>query len=123
VERAIAELVDRIRQQQMMAMGLANKSSQLSSLLKQLKGRIPKDQQGDGPGDEEPDGDEPGFVMVEQNRIPREAGSRDGEEREFSLSPEEIGRLLDQFAPRNRRLSMSDKQSQPKPNQPKKSDW
>ncbi len=122
VERTIAELVDRIRQQQMQAMALANKSAQLNALLKQLRGRIPKDQC-NGPGEDEPDGDEPGFVMVEQNRIPQEAGGKEGEEKELSLSPEEIGRLLNQYAPPNRRLSMSDQQGKPQPKQPKKSDW
>jgi hypothetical protein len=61
--------------------------------------------------------------MVEQNRIPQEAGGKEGEEKELSLSPEEIGRLLNQYAPPNRRLSMSDQQGKPQPKQPKKSDW
>lgn len=122
VEQAIAKLVDADRKNQMCAMNVGNTAAKLDALMKQLKGKIPKGQLGSAPGDEE-DGDEPNFITVEQSRGLREAGAIEGKEKEFSLSPEEVGRLLNDFMPPNRRLSMSQQESKTKPKDSKRSDW
>lgn len=96
VERAIAELVDRLRQMQMMAMAGMGAKMKLDGLMEQLKGKIPKDKM--PPGADGEDGEEePGGLSLEEIRDLVEGASKDGKEMEVSLSPEEAGSLLDGF--------------------------
>ena len=131
VEREIAKLVDKERQKQMMAMQMAHLGSQLQGKMKQLKGRIPKDQlascksgeeggeSGEGGDEESEDSDE---VVFEELKGVREVGIQEGSDRELSLSPEQVGRLLDQFSPANRRLPMGF-QEEKKPREPNLRNW
>ena len=106
VERAIAELVDRLRQMQMMAMAGLCAKTKLDGLLEQLKGKIPKGKI--QPGEDGDDGEEePGGMSLEEIRDLVEGKSKDGQEMEVSLSPEEASGLLDGFKlGGNRRLPM-----------------
>lgn len=90
VEQAIARLVDSMQRMQQMAMDASAKSFRLNELMKQLRGRIPKDMMPPGaPGDEEMD------ALMEAMRGLKEAPSQTGDEMELRLSPEEAGQLLD----------------------------
>lgn len=108
VERAIAELVDSVRQSQMIALQCAGNGAKLGDLLSQLKGKIPADQMppgAKGDGDEEEDGE--GEPQLEELAGMKEGESKDGREMDVSLSPDEAGKLLDGFKlGGNRRLPM-----------------
>ena len=123
VERAIAELVDSLRQTQMLAMQCSGNCSKLGDLLSQLKGRIPKDQMPPGaPGDGEEEED--GEPKLEDLVGMKEGESKEGKERELALSPEEAGKVLDGFKlGGNRRLPMGQAE-QGEPKDPRKlRDW
>ena len=108
VERAIAELVDRLRQMQQMAMAGLGAKTRLDDLLEQLKGRIPKPNMPPGAAGDDSE-DEPGGMSLEEIRDLVEGASKAGQEMEVPLSPEEAGSLLDGFKlGGNRRLPMSD---------------
>lgn len=108
VERAIAELVDSVRQSQMVALQCSGSCSKLGDLLSQLKGKIPADQMPPGAkGDGDPDEDGEGEPQLEELAGMKEGESKDGREMEQSLSPDEAGNLLDGFKlGGNRRLPM-----------------
>lgn len=121
VERAIAELVDSVRELQSVTMKCAGGCSKLGDLLSQLKGRIPKDQMPPGAagGEEE----ELGEPQLEELAGMKEGESKDGREMEISLSPEEAGNLLDGFRlGGNRRLPMGQGE-EGKPKDSKRRDW
>jgi Ca-activated chloride channel homolog len=103
VERAIAELVDSLREMQQMGQMMKNQSQMLGEVLKQLKGQIPMEDMPPGaPGE---DGEE---VLPESLRGQEEAKGEEGQEMEVPLSPEEAGRLLDGYRlDGGRRLPMS----------------
>lgn len=106
VERAIAELVDRLRQMQQMAMAGLSAKAKLDALLEELKGKIPKPNMPPGAVGDDPE-DEPGGMSLDEIRDLVEGASKDGQEQEVSLSPEEAGSLLDGFKlGGNRRLPM-----------------
>jgi len=93
VERAIAKLVDSLREMQQLAQSLGQSQRELNEKMRQMRGQIPAPLAppgGAGDEDEEewerPDGPQQGQ---------REGPAREGEER--SLSPEEAGWLLEAF--------------------------
>ena len=91
VERAIAKLVDSIREMQQAAMGMGERSQELGEQLKQLKGQIPAPLMPPGAaGDDEEEG-----RPWEPKEGEQEGPSKEGEE--ISLSPEEAGWLLEGF--------------------------
>lgn len=108
VERAIAELVDSVRQSQMAALQCAGNAAKLGELLSQLKGKIPADQMPPGAkGDGDPDEDGEGEPQLEELAGMKEGESKSGREMDVSLSPDEAGNLLDGFKlGGNRRLPM-----------------
>lgn len=121
VERAIARLVDSEIKKQLTAMAMANQGSKLSELMGKLKGKIPKDQLASCTSGME-GGEEPDIFGFKEINVPREVGMKEGSDIELNLSPEQVGRLLDNLSPANRRLSMSaDKPGKPK--DPKQRDW
>ncbi len=117
VEKAIAELVDSLRQTQQMALKCSGGCNKLGDVLSQLKGRIPKEMMPPGAAGDDGEEDEPGKdgkkddsgePKLEDLVGMKEAGTKDGQEMEVSLSPDEAGRLLDGFKlGGNRRLPMN----------------
>lgn len=108
VERAIADLVDKLRQMQRMAMAAMGAKGRLENLMEQLKGKIPKKNM--PPGAEGDDGEEqPGGMTLDEIRDLVEGTSKDGREMQVSLSPEEARNLLDGFKlGGNKRLPMGE---------------
>lgn len=109
VERAIADLVDRLRQMQMAAAAGLGAKTRLQGLMDALKGKIPKPNMPPGaPGDDEEE--EPGGGMsLEEIRDLVEGTTKEGTEREVALSPEEASNLLEGYKlGGNRRLPMGD---------------
>jgi hypothetical protein len=116
VEQAIAKLVDSLREMQQAAGNLAGKQSELNSLLKQLKGKIPAPNSPPGAagedGDEGEDGDRP---LPESLSGLKESASGGGQEMDLKISPEEAGQLLNNIQPDGKQLPMG--QGEPgKPN-------
>jgi tetratricopeptide (TPR) repeat protein len=116
VEQAIAELVDSLREMQQAAGNLAGKQSELNSLLKQLKGKIPAPNSPPGAagedGDEGEDGDRP---LPESLSGLKESASGGGQEMDLKISPEEAGQLLNNIQPEGKQLPMG----QGEPGKPK----
>ncbi len=111
VERAIAALIDSIREMQQAAMGMGERREELGEQLKQLRGQIPAPLMPPGAAGEEED--EEGRPW-EPREGDQEGPSREGEE--VSLSPEEAGWLLEGFRlDGERRLPMGQgEQGQPR---------
>jgi tetratricopeptide (TPR) repeat protein len=110
VERAIAKLIDSIREMQQAMMGMGERSQELGEQLKQLRGQIPAPLMPPGAaGDDEEEG-----RPWQPKEGEQEGPSRDGEE--ISLSPEEAGWLLEGFRlDGERRLPMGQgEQGQPR---------
>ena len=106
VERAIADLVDQLRQMQAMAMAGLGAKVDLEGLLEQLKGKIPKENMPPGAAGEDAE-EEPGGLSLEEIRDLVEGAPKDGREMEVPLSREEAAGLLDGFKlGGNRRLPM-----------------
>lgn len=122
VEKAIAKLVDSLRQEQMLAMKCSGAGAKLDGLMKQLKGKIPKEQMppgAEGEGEEE----DLGEPKLEELAGMKEKGSKDGEKMETSLSPEEANNILDGFKlGGNRRLPIG-KDGEAAPRDRKLRDW
>jgi tetratricopeptide (TPR) repeat protein len=116
VEQAIAKLVDSLREMQQAAGNLAGKQSELNSLLKQLKGKIPAPNSPPGAagedGDEGEDGDRP---LPESLSGLKESASGGGQEMDLKISPEEAGQLLNNIQPDGKQLPMG----QGEPGKPK----
>jgi hypothetical protein len=110
VERAIAKLVDSIREMQQAAMGMGERHQQLGEQLKQLRGQIPAPMMPPGAAGEEEEEGRPWRPREGE----QEAPSRDGEE--MTLAPEEAGWLLEGFRlDGERRLPMGQgEQGQPR---------
>ena len=110
VERAIAKLIDSIREMQQAAMGMGERSQELGEQLKQLKGQIPAPLMPPGAAGEDEEEGRP----WQPKEGEQEGPSKDGEE--ISLSPEEAGWLLEGFRlDGERRLPMGQgEQGQPK---------
>jgi len=110
VARAIARLVDSLREMQQMAMQLGGKQSRLNELLQQLKGRIPKEMMPPGAaGDEEEE-----EMEMESLRGLKEKETGGGQEMETMLSREEAGRFLDSLQPNGKLLPMQGDTGNPK---------
>ena len=123
VERAIAELVDSVRELLSVTMKCSGSCSKLGDLLSQLKGRIPKDQMPPGAAGGEEDDEELGEPQLEELAGMKEGESKVGREMEISLSPEEAGNLLDGFRlGGNRRLPMG-QSDKGEPKDRKRRDW
>ena len=91
-ERAIAKLVDSLREMQQLAQAMGEMSKELGYKLKQLRGMIPDPlAPPGGAGDDEEEEEQPKGPKEGQ----REGKGRDGEEQ--SMSPEEAGLLLEGF--------------------------
>ena len=111
VDRHIARLADTLRQLQAMALQLGDKRQQLEQMLAQMKGMLPEELQGKGPGDEEED--------EEKNPKGPQEGQEEGraqKDEQLPLTPEAAARLLEAFQlDRSRSLPMgADKTGQPK---------
>lgn len=104
VEEAIARLVDNIRRMQQMVMPMSGGQSQLKEMMRQLKGRIPKDKLPPGAPDDDEDEDEP----LEFPHGAMEGPSKEGEEMKLMLSPEEAAGLI-------KGLQLNERQGLPQP--------
>jgi len=96
VERALARLVDSVVLTQMITLKCAGRCSKLNDLLRQLKGRIPKDKMPPSAGDGD-DFDEMGEPKLEELIGKKEAGSKEGSGMDLTLSREDASSLLDSF--------------------------
>ena len=119
IEQHIAKLVDSLQKMQQMAAAMAGQHQQMNGLLSQLTGRIPKENMPPDAGGGNDDEDvQPGSLAGQ-----KENPSREGDQMQMPLSPDQAGQLLDGLSlDGNRRLLMSDQQG--KPSQDKKGrDW
>jgi hypothetical protein len=91
VERAIAKLVDSIREMQQAAMGMQQRNEKLGEQLKQLRGQIPAPLMPPGAAGEDEEEGRP----WQPKEGEQEGPSKEGEE--MTLSPEEAGWLLEGF--------------------------
>jgi len=123
VERAIAELVDSVRELQFVTMKCAGGASKLGDLLGELKGRIPKDQMPPGAAGGAEEDEEPGELQLEELAGMKEGESKAGREMENTLSPEEAGNLLDGFRLGGDRRMPMGQDAQDKPRDRKRRDW
>jgi tetratricopeptide (TPR) repeat protein len=107
LDRAIAKLVDSLRELQQCANGMGDKSQQLGDALKKLKGRIPAPDMPPGAaGDDEEEDEQPFGPQPGQQEGPGKEGQ------EITLSPEQAGWLLDAYKlDSERRLPMTEGQS------------
>jgi len=110
VERAIAKLVDSIREMQQAAMGMEQRNQQLGEQLKKLRGQIPAPLMPPGAAGEDEEEGRP----WQPKEGEQEGPSKEGEE--MTLSPEEAGWLLEGFRlDGERRLPMGQgEEAQPK---------
>lgn len=108
VQQNIAKLIDSLRQMQQMAGKINGQKDQLGKLLSKLKGQLPgPDAPPGGKGDD--DEDEP--PQPDSLAGQREGTSRDGDQMQVPLSPDQAGQILDGMSlDGNRRLPMGDKQ-------------
>ena len=119
VEQHIAVLVDSLQKMREMAAAMAGQDQQMKSLLSQLKGRIP--QQNMPPGAAGGDDDEDAQPGLLAGQI--EGASREGDQMQMPLSPDQAGQLLDGLSlDGNRHLQMSD-QAGGAPKDNKGRDW
>ena len=119
VEQRIARLVDSLYKMQQMAAALAGQHQQMNDLLNQLKGRIPQEDMPPGAaGDDEDEDVQPGSLAGQ-----KENPSREGDQMQLPLSPDEAGQILDGLSlDGSRRLLMGDKEGAP-PKDKKGRDW
>lgn len=118
VDRAIAKLVDSIREMEQAAAAMQQKKEELGQKMKELKGRIPEEDMPPGaPGDDEEEEEQPMGNKPEQ----KEAQSKQGEE--MALPPELAGWMLDSFRlDTERRLPMG-QESTAEPKQRSRKPW
>jgi len=121
VERAIAKLVDSIREMQQIAMGMVPRQRELGEKLKQLKGQIPEPFMPPGAAGDEEEDEEGKGRPPEPPAGEKEGPSREGEE--MTISPEAAGWLLEGFKlDSERRLPMGPGE-QGKPQDRGKRNW
>jgi Mg-chelatase subunit ChlD len=98
VDRAIAELVERVNELEMMMQMMGKKRDDLGQKMKELKGRLPKGKQPDGEDEDEEEGEAPpNQPQEEQKESPTKPG------REMQMSREEALRLLEALQLEGRR--------------------
>jgi tetratricopeptide (TPR) repeat protein len=119
VEQGIARLVDSLQKMQQMAAALGNQHQQMNDLLNQLKGRIPKENLPPGGAGDEDDADiQPDSLAGQKENL-----SREGNQMQMPLSPDEAGQILDGLSlDGSRRMEISDKE-RPPPKDKKGLDW
>ena len=98
VDRAIAELVERVNELQIMMQMMGKKRDDLGQKMKDLKGRLPKGKQPDGEDEDEEEGEAPPNQPKEEQK---EAPTKPG--REMQMSREEAVRLLEALQLEGRR--------------------
>lgn len=119
VEHAIARLVDRSHAMQPMLGNMGDQKQQLFQLLSKLKGRIPQANQPPGDGGDDEDED----VQPDSLAGQKENASREGEQMQIPLSPDQAGQILDGLSlDGTRRLAVSDQQGSP-PGERKGRNW
>jgi len=109
VERAIAKLVDSLREMQQAAANLGGKQAELNGLLKQLKGKIPAPNMPPGAagGKEDEDGDDGEKPSPESLTGQEEADkSGGGQEMDLKISIEQAGQLMNSIQPDGKQLPM-----------------
>jgi len=112
VERAMAKLIDSLRQMQGMMGQMEQKRQALGKDLSKLKGQIPAPNA--PPGQNGEDGDEDEGTTPDSLTGQTEGATQEGNQMEMQLSPEQAGQILDGLSlDGSRRLSMSDQQGQP----------
>lgn len=102
MERAIAKLVDSLREMQQMNMKMGACQSRLNELLKQIRGRIPKEMA--PPGGAGDDDDEQ--LPPEALKGFKEAAHKESGRMEMTLSPEEAAQFLEGIQPEGKLLPM-----------------
>ena len=117
VQRAIAQLVDSLKDLQEVAMGMAQRKNELGEKMQQLKGQIPEPFAPPGAGEDDEEDDQP--------KGPREGDqegpTKDGQE--IPITPEEAGWLLEGFKlDGDRRLPMGPN-NQGQPRERNKRNW
>jgi len=119
VEQHIADLVDSLQKMRQMASAMAGEHEEMNGLLSQLKGRIPKENMPPGAAGGDDDEDvQPGSLAGQ-----KENPSREGDQMQMPLSPDQAGQILDGLSlDGSRRLQMSDQQGAP-PKDRKGRDW
>ena len=112
VERDIARLVDSLQAMRQAAGGINGQKRQLGQLLGKLKGRIPAADAPPGAAgdtDEDEDGLKPDALAGQ-----KENASREGNQMQIPLSPDQAGQILDGLSLNGTRpLGMSDKEGKP----------
>ncbi len=110
VERDIAKLIDQLRQMQEMLGALGKQKQDLGKMLSKLKGQIPAPNAPPGAAGE--DGDDGDGVQPDSLTGQKENGSREGDQMQVPLSPDQAGQILDGLSiDGSRRLPMGDKQN------------
>jgi tetratricopeptide (TPR) repeat protein len=119
VEQDIATLVDGLQKMQTMAVKMGNQRQKLGDLLKQLGGLIPAPDMPPGAaGDEDDEDMQPGSLAGQ-----KETGSREGDQMQLPLSPDEAEQILGGLTlDGSRPLPMGDKEGAP-PKDKKGRDW
>jgi tetratricopeptide (TPR) repeat protein len=119
VEQDIAMLVDGLQKMQMMAVQMGNQRQKLGNVLKQLGGLIPAPDMPPGAaGDEDDEDMQPGSLAGQ-----KETGSREGDQMQLPLSPDEAEQILGGLTlDGSRPLPMGDKEGAP-PRDKKGRDW
>ena len=121
VERGIARLVDSVRKMQEMLGMMGQQRQQLGKLLSKLKGQIPAPNAPPGASGDEDDEDVP--PQPDSLAGQKENASRQGDQMQIPLSPDQAGQILDGLSlDGTRRLSMSDKEGSP-PKDKKGRNW
>ena len=111
VERALAKLIDQMRQMQEMMGAMGKQKQDMGKLLSKLKGMIPAPNAPPGPAGEEDDEDS---VQPDSLAGQKENASQSGDQLPMPLSPDMAGQILGGLSIfGNRRLPMSDKQGAP----------
>jgi tetratricopeptide (TPR) repeat protein len=110
VERGIAKLVDSLRKMQEMAGMMGKQKLDLGKLLSKLKGQIPAPNAPPGAaGDDDEEDVKPDSLAGQ-----KENASRNGDQMQVPLSPDQAGQILDGLSlDGSRRLPMSDKEGRP----------
>jgi tetratricopeptide (TPR) repeat protein len=113
VEHGIAKLVDSVRKMQEMMGAMGQKKQDLGKLLSKMKGQIPAANAPPGPAGEDDDDDNQG-VTPDSLAGKKEGASREGDQLQLSISPDQAGQMLNGLSlDGTRRLNMSDKEGTP----------